>query len=136
MFPLGCFIVGEVEPMKDFERSTGRQAVQAVDKATGLPIWRVNIVDGDDAARETAHKVKILSAVQPVPPERRRGMPFRPVEFEGLTAKAWVNRDRCQAEKGKQHAAGPGGVELHGHGDAGAAGRRQGRRGANGKAAG
>jgi hypothetical protein len=106
VFPLGCFIVGEVEPMKDFERSTRETPVQAVDKATGLLVWRVNVVDGDDAARETSVKVKILAAVQPVPPERLPGTPFRPVVFEGLTANAWVNRDRCQVEKGKQHTCG------------------------------
>lgn len=33
-FPHGCYIVGEVEPVKDFNASTNRRFVQARDKQT------------------------------------------------------------------------------------------------------
>jgi hypothetical protein len=105
-FPGGCFIVGGVEPMKDFKRSTKETVVQAVDEATGLLVWRVNVVDADDEARDTAIRVKILAPVQRVPPEKLAGTPFRPVVFEGLTARAWVNADRCQVEANRPHRCG------------------------------
>jgi hypothetical protein len=35
-------------------------------------------------------RVKITAPVQPVPPESAPGLPFRPVEFEGLTATPYV----------------------------------------------
>jgi hypothetical protein len=35
-------------------------------------------------------RVKLLASVLPVPPEAMDGAPFRPVEFEGLTATPYV----------------------------------------------
>ena len=35
VFPHGCFVVGEVQAMRDFDRSTREQAIQAVDRDTG-----------------------------------------------------------------------------------------------------
>ena len=35
VFPHGCFVVGEVQAMRDFDRSTKEQAIQAVDRDTG-----------------------------------------------------------------------------------------------------
>ena len=35
VFPHGCYVVGEVEAMRDFDRSTKDQAVQAVDRDSG-----------------------------------------------------------------------------------------------------
>ena len=46
----------------------------------------MDVVDADPEARERTVRVKITAPVQPVPPEEARGVPFRPVEFEGLTA--------------------------------------------------
>jgi hypothetical protein len=73
-FSHGCFVVGEVQAMRDFDRSTREQAVQAVDRE----------------ARERTVRVKITAPVQPVPPAAAAGVPFRPVEFEGLTATPYV----------------------------------------------
>jgi hypothetical protein len=86
----GTFMVGDVQPMRDFDRSTKDQAVQAVDRDTGLLVWTVDVVDADPEARERTVRVKLLAAVQPVPPAAVEGMPFRPVEFEGLTATPYV----------------------------------------------
>jgi hypothetical protein len=90
VFPHGCFMVGEVQAMRDFDRSTKEQAIQAVDRDTGELVWTVDVVDADPAARDRTVRVKITAPVQPVPPETAPGLPFRPVEFEGLTATPYV----------------------------------------------
>ena len=90
VFPYGCFGVGEVQAMRDFDRSTKDQAVQAVDRDTGLLVWTVDVIDADPDARERTVRVKLLAPVQPVPPEAAEGVPFRPVEFDGLTATPYV----------------------------------------------
>ena len=90
VFPHGCYMVGDVQAMRDFDRSTKDQAVQAVDRDTGLLVWTVDVVDADPDARERTVRVKVLAPVQPVPPEPAPGVPFRPVEFDGLTATPYV----------------------------------------------
>jgi hypothetical protein len=90
VFPYGCYGVGEVQAMRDFDRSTKDQVVQAVDRETGLLVWTVDVVDADPDARERTVRVKLLAPVQPVPPEAAEGVPFRPVEFDGLTATPYV----------------------------------------------
>jgi hypothetical protein len=90
VFPHGCYVVGEVEPVRDFDRSTKEIPVQAIDKETGVPVWQVDVVDADPDAREKSVRVKILAPVQPVPPATAPGLPFRPVEFDNLTAMPYV----------------------------------------------
>lgn len=91
VFPHGCFVVGEVEPVRDFDRSTKDTAVQAVDKDTGVRVWQVDVIDADPEARDKSVRVKIVADVQPVPPETAPGVPFRPVVFENLTATPYVS---------------------------------------------
>jgi hypothetical protein len=90
VFPHGCYVVGDVQAMRDFDRSTKDQAVQAVDRDTGVLVWTVDVVDADPEARERTVRVKITAPVQPVPPHAMDGAPFRPVEFEGLAATPYV----------------------------------------------
>ena len=90
VFPHGCYVVGEVEQMRDFDKSTREQAVQAVDRDTGELVWTVDVVDADPDARDKTVRVKISAPHQPVPPEAVAGLPFRPVEFDGLTATPYV----------------------------------------------
>jgi hypothetical protein len=90
VFPYGSFVVGEVQPMRDFDRSTRDQAVQAVDRESGVLVWTVDVVDADPDARERTVRVRLVAPVQPVPPEAAAGVPFRPVAFEGLTATPYV----------------------------------------------
>ena len=90
VFPYGCYGVGEVQAMRDFDRSTKDQAIQAVDRETGLLVWTVDVIDADPDARERTVRVKLLAPVQPVTPEAAEGVPFRPVEFDGLTATPYV----------------------------------------------
>jgi hypothetical protein len=91
-FPFGAFAVGEVEAVKDFDRSTRENPVQATDPESGLLVWQIQVVDGDPDARKATRTlaVKILARVQPVLPEGLAGLPFTPVEFEKLTATAYI----------------------------------------------
>ena len=95
VFPHGCYVVGEVEQVKDFDASSNGRTVYAKDKTTGELVWQVAVMDADPtvkAAQKTV-SVKILSAVQPVPPAPLPGSPFTPVEFDGMTATAYVNQN-------------------------------------------
>ena len=91
VLPAGAY-AESVEPVRDFDASkAGTAGVQARDKVTGHPLWTVNVYDPDPQARTKALKVKIAAPVQPVLPEAVGGMPFRPVEFDGMTVTPYVN---------------------------------------------
>jgi hypothetical protein len=45
------FAAGGFEPARDFEASKGGQLVQSKDKATGLPLWVIDVIDADPQAR-------------------------------------------------------------------------------------
>ena len=95
VFPLGAFLKGEVEAVTNFqaEKREDGSRPQQVDKDTGLLMWQVQVLDADPEAgkKDTAVSVKIAAPVQPVPPHNDTPFPFTPVEFEGLTALAWVD---------------------------------------------
>ena len=94
VFPHGCYIVGEVEPVKDFDASTNGRFVQTRDKQSGELVWQVSVMDADPtlkAAQKTV-SVKLLSPTQPVPPAPMAGLPFTPVEFDHMTATPYVNQ--------------------------------------------
>src|SRR5690242_15963786 len=95
VFPEGAFAVGEVTPVRDYDRSTRETQVQASDPDSGLPLWSVDVVDADPDARKANRtiSVKIPAAVQPVLPARTEGTPFRQVEFEKLLATAYVEQN-------------------------------------------
>ncbi len=99
VFPHGAYVVGDVEPVRDFERSTRERPVQATDKDSGLLVWSVSVLDPDPGARKDAKTVtvKISAPHQPVPPEAIAGMPFRPVEFDGLTVTPYLNENGGRA---------------------------------------
>ncbi|MBN9759254.1 MULTISPECIES: plasmid replication, integration and excision activator [unclassified Pseudonocardia] len=92
VFPRGAFVVSEVEAVRDFDKSSPGRPVQQVDRESGLPVWSVSVLDADPEARrsEKTVVVKIAAADQPVPPEAAGGLPFRPVEFDGLTVTPYV----------------------------------------------
>lgn len=96
VFPHGAFVVSAVEAVRDFEKSTPQKFVQQLDKETGLPMWAVSVLDADPDARkgDKTVTVKVLDAVQPVPPETTGGTPFRPVEFDGLTVTPYLDDRR------------------------------------------
>ena len=53
VFPRGAFAAGAFEPVRDFEASKGGRFVQSKDKASGLPLWVVDVIDGDPLARDS-----------------------------------------------------------------------------------
>ena len=57
---------------------------------TGEPVWVVDVMDFDPDARERTFKVKLASAVQPVPPAEVAGLPVRPVRLEGLSVTPYL----------------------------------------------
>ncbi|WP_433785031.1 plasmid replication, integration and excision activator [Actinomycetospora sp. CA-101289] len=94
VFPHGAFLTTDgAEAVPDYDRSTRDRFVQAVDKDNGLPVWEVGVHDPDPEARknERSVNVKIAAEVQPVPPEALPGLPFRPVEFEGLEVTPYLD---------------------------------------------
>jgi len=91
-FPHGAFLVSEVVPVSDFERSTRDNKIQQTDPETGEPLWSVEVVDADPEAKKAFRTVtvKLPAKVQPVPPANDGSSPFTPVVFEGLTALPYV----------------------------------------------
>jgi hypothetical protein len=57
-----------------------------------LLLWSVEVVDADPEATKSTRTmaVKVAAAVQPVLPPAPDGLPFRPVEFDKMTATAYV----------------------------------------------
>ena len=91
VFPRGVFAAGGFEPVRDFDASSGGRFVQAKDKASGLPVWAVEVIDADPAARDKTGKGKVAANDSPALPAASPGMPFVPVEFTGLTVTPYVN---------------------------------------------
>src|ERR1700722_5354368 len=92
VFPRGAFAAGAFEPVRDFEASKAGRFVQSKDKASGLPLWVVDVIDGDPLARDKTARVKVAASDQPVLPAPAAGLPFVPVEFAGLTVTPYVNQ--------------------------------------------
>ena len=65
VFPDGAYAAGKFEMVRDFDRSSGDRVVQQIDKVTGLPLWVVEVIDADEAARQRTVKVKVAATVQP-----------------------------------------------------------------------
>ena len=95
VFPVGAFLVGEVEPVADFnaERRADGSRPQQLDKDSGVLMWSVQVLDADPEARknEKTVSVKIVAPHQPVPPENTSGFPFTAVSFTDLTALPYVD---------------------------------------------
>ena len=100
VFPAGAFVVGEVDPVEDYDqvqaaKAAGREPgdVQLRDRVSDKRVWQVRVVDADPEARkgQTEQVVKIAADVQPVPPPVVDGLPFRPVVFEDLTVTAYID---------------------------------------------
>ena len=96
VFPIPPFLIGQVEPMLNFDNDVRRpdgSRPQMLDKDTGLPVWQVAVLDPDPEAgnREKTVVVKLIAQRQPVPPENKSGLPFTPVRFTGLTITPWID---------------------------------------------
>lgn len=126
VFPFGAFVKGGVEPVRDFDRSSRENFVQARDKETGELVWSVEVLDADPESKGT-FKVKLAAPVQPVMPEAPNGFPFVPVEFDGLTVTPYVNsqnnRLAYSLKAAGMRAAGTGKAAPSGSGAGRAAGK-------------
>jgi hypothetical protein len=91
VFPHGAYAAGAIEPVRDFDASKDGRFVQAKDRESGLPVWAVDVIDADPAARTKTARVKIASSDQPTLPPPGPGMPFIPVELTGLSVIPYVN---------------------------------------------
>jgi hypothetical protein len=92
VFPRGAYAAGTFEPVRDFEASKAGRFVQSKDKATGLPLWVVDVIDGDPQARDKTARIKVAAADMPVLPPASSGAPFTAVEFTGLTLTPYVSQ--------------------------------------------
>jgi len=90
VFPHGAWVRGGVEMVRDFEKSSKDNPVQARDKESGERVWQIEVIDADPAAKGSI-KIKLFGDVQPVPPAPSGGFPFAAVEFEGLTVTPYVD---------------------------------------------
>jgi hypothetical protein len=89
-----AYVMGRVEPERDWDKSSGDRFVQKVDVGTGLRVWTVVIADPGSASQR---KVKILCDDEPVVPEPAPGTPpFVPVEFVGLSVRPWLDDRGCK----------------------------------------
>ncbi|NAS25372.1 plasmid replication, integration and excision activator [Herbidospora sp. NEAU-GS84] len=113
LFPHGCYAVGEVEKVRDFDASTPDRFVQSRDKQTGEPVWQLAVMDPDPAAKAAQKTVvvKLVGQVEPVVPPPTGGLPFTPVEFEALCVTPYVNKDGRLAYSIKARAVRP--IRLH-----------------------
>lgn len=123
VFPYGAYVVS-VDPLNDFDKArAGVADPQMRDEETGERMWALRLLDADPEARagQLEVKVKIPAAVQPVPPTAAiEGLPFRPVELEGLTVAPWVDTRstmprvayslRCTGMKAPSSSSGSSGV--------------------------
>ncbi len=62
VFPHRAFVVSDVTPVIDYERSTKDNKVQATDRESGLPLWQVEVLDGDPAASKRARTLTVKFA--------------------------------------------------------------------------
>ena len=76
VFPHGAFAAGVIEPVRDFEASKDGRFVQAKDRESGLPLWAVDVIDADPAARTKTARVKIAASDQPVLPPASQPAPM------------------------------------------------------------
>jgi hypothetical protein len=118
VFPRGVFAAGTFEPVRDFEASKAGRFVQSKDKQSGLPVWVVDVIDADPAARDKSVRVKVAASDQPMLPAAPAGLPFVPVEFTGLTVTPYVSQSgrlayslRAAAVRGVRGGRGAAGQE-------------------------
>lgn len=95
LFPHGFGLLGAGQPVKDYDRSTKDNFVQAMHKDSGLPLWQFEGMDLDPEAKKAMRivTIKIAAQVQPVPASSQDLGPFKLVRFEGLRGKPYVKRD-------------------------------------------
>jgi hypothetical protein len=93
-FPAGALARGVIEAVPDYDASTKERPVQQRDKTTGLPVWRLSLIDQDPEARRGQELVAVkFAAAQPpvLPGDVVPGTELRAVELIGLAVIPWVD---------------------------------------------
>ena len=72
VFPFGAYMVGEISPVRDYDRSTRENVIQAVDPDTGLLLWAVDVVDADPEATKS-NRTMTVKVSGPGPAGARSG---------------------------------------------------------------
>lgn len=90
MYPEGLYLVGEIQPMTEYQsqedKARNRPVRPRTDEVTGLPLFRGTFADPSaEKDRDKSVQIEFAAKVQPVPPAAVPGIPFRPVVLEGLT---------------------------------------------------
>jgi hypothetical protein len=101
VFGHGAYLNSEVMPVFAYE--DGKKMGQAVHPVSGERMWSVTVIDGDPElkAADKAVTVKLVSNVQPVPPNSVPGSPFTPVEFTEMEVKPYVGDAGFSGGKGR-----------------------------------
>ncbi|NKY56162.1 hypothetical protein HGA15_08320 [Nocardia flavorosea] len=95
-FPMGLFLLGEIEPMTEFNSDRNAPKRQRLDldaegNGTGKRLWKATVTDpAAPNAKQASFDLVFVADQQPVPsaPEIARGM--RPIVLEGLQVKPKV----------------------------------------------
>ena len=91
VFPDGCFITSEVEPIAEYV--DGKPGPQSIDEATNLPMWSFSVHDADKTVKgqKKSLKIKMIAAEAPeLPPSRFDDMLFCPAVLEGVMIRPYA----------------------------------------------
>jgi hypothetical protein len=86
VFPQGCYVMS-VERAKDYNNGKPKDAV---DPASGKPVYAIQVTDPSAKGKNTGQVVKMAVDVQPIPPEAIPGTPFRPAIFHDVSVVPYV----------------------------------------------
>jgi hypothetical protein len=96
VFPHGAWAIGDPAQVEDYEKKKNGEADYFLrDKETGKKVFGQRVLDADPEARKGQAEitVKIISDELPVLPPPVPGLPFRPIEFEGLSLTPYVDQN-------------------------------------------
>ncbi|MCE7002445.1 hypothetical protein LWC34_06310 [Kibdelosporangium philippinense] len=89
MFPNGLFLIGEIQPLTEYQSQEDRARNRPVRPRTdedGLLLFKGMFADPSaEKDRDKSVSIEFAAKVQPVPPASVPGVPFTPVVLEGLT---------------------------------------------------
>ncbi|BCK54004.1 hypothetical protein [Nocardia wallacei] len=92
-FPMGLFLLGEIQPVTEFSTDRNAPKRQRVDldndgNGTGKRLWKGTVTDPSAAnAKQASFEVVFVADQQPVPSAPEISKNVRPIELEGLHVK-------------------------------------------------
>lgn len=88
------FVAAAVSPKREYDESGHATDVQATDRATGYPLWRVSVfvMDSDATRAPEQLSVTVPAATAPAIPA------LSPVRFEGLRVLIWSGGASLRAD--------------------------------------